>query len=197
MCELLFRATDSSIFSPGSALAAASETETSPTRQGWQQAGHGCPLSSAPLSSRWLSPTPPTWSGIVIDVSLCQQRIRDSVYTNTTYCCPWVSPGLCFSDFWFSHFLQKGYSYCCSHHFCCSTRQQNIQWCPDAEQIPIKTEHEPVPRSEGTQVGRSQRSWVPLSGLFKHGVPRDAGAEAVGSSFTHLTHLTDIAFIHC
>lgn len=120
---------------------------------------------------------------------------------------PMGLPSLFWFLTWFSHLLRKRLFLLLLPSFFFLHRQQNIQWCLEGEWTLIKTEHEPVPRSRGAQRGRSRRSWIPFPELFKHiGVPRrEAGAEALGSSFPHLTPLIymppvlvclSIAFIH-
>lgn len=182
------QATDSSIFIPGSALAAASESESSCTAQGWQQAGH-CPSpASAPLS--W-GPTPLRRWGIAMEVPLCQWRIRDSPCTSMTYCCPGrfssISDLLIFLS---SH--KKGCSYWCSHHFFCSTGQQNIQWCRKGDQPLIKT------RSQGTPYREESEVLVPTPQSTL--VYQEQGQELWSHLCPCITHISSvslsIAFMH-
>lgn len=153
------QATDSSIFIPGSALAAASESVSSCTAQGSQQEGH-CPSPSpAPLS--W---APHPWGDQVLPLK-CSWVSGGS---GTHYAPVWPTaaqaPSLLCLTFWFSHLTQKGLLLLMfpPGFFFCSTGRKNIQWCLKGEQPLKKTEPEPVPRSQGTHIRRSHRSWFPL-----------------------------------
>lgn len=128
---------------------------------------------------------------------LGQWGIRDSLCISMIYCCPGpfssISDHLIFSP----HTKRAALIAAPTWFFFCSTRWKNIQWSLKGEQPLKKTEHEPVPRSQGilTQGGvRGHGSHSPENIV----VPR-TGAGALDSSFPlyYISRASlSIAFIH-
>lgn len=181
------QATNSSIFILGSALAAAHESESSCTAQGWQQEGH-CPSPSpAPLS--W---TPHPWG----DQVNAPGSVGDQGLTMHFYDLLLPRPLLFY--FWPPDFLtshKKGCSYCCSHLFFFLLHKVEKHSMVPERRAATKKDWAWTCAQEPryTHIGRSQRPWFPLP--REYCCTKNRGRSS-GLIFPPLLHLQGL-FIHC